>query len=614
MKDANPWANRRHLWTGVVIGTAVLLVLRLAQLQLTSIEGRRQAEMNTVRRVEVIPPRGILRDRKERLWVSNVPFFNIFLTPKEASRLDTIRLAHLLNTTPISLKQKVEQACQYSRSKPSLLLRYVSLPRYVTLMEENWRQTGFSAQVLHSRRYLYPVGAQFLGYLSEVTPQEIAESEGRYTLGNLIGRAGIEKQYEKLLAGHKGYRFIVVDAMGRELYPYQEGKHDKSPIRGADLVLTVDTDLQQFAESLFYGKVGALVAIEPATGEILCAVSAPTYDPNLLSGEEVSSQWNVLNNTPRLPLYNRVIQGMYPPGSTFKLLNALIALQESTLTPPVVYPCGMGYLRNNGKPACHAHPSPLDLIGAIQHSCNAYFASLYTDFLHHPRYERVDIAYDRWRDYLLYFGVGRRLGIDIPSEKPGNLPRPSFYDRIYGKKRWNAFTIISNSIGQGEVLMTPLQMATVMCAIANRGYYIQPHFLRYIYGQASRQVAYFDTIFVPIDKQHFETVIEGMRLAVEAGTGYIAHVPGLGLCGKTGTAQNPHGADHSVFVGFAPWDNPKIAIAVIVENGGWGATWAAPIASLVVEKYLTGQVSRPALLAHIQKTPIFPPTNAHQTP
>lgn len=600
------YSQRRRVWIGIIGATALLLIGRLAQLQLTSEEGRRQAEMNTVRRFEIVPPRGVLRDRKERLWVSNVPFFNVFLTPREASGLDTALLAQVFGVSSLVLAQRLEQARQFSKSKPSLVARYVSLPRYANLMEQGWRQTGFSAQALHTRRYLYPTGAHFLGYLSEVTPQEIAESEGRYTMGNLIGRSGVEKQYEHLLAGRKGYRYAVVDAMGRELYPYQEGKLDIPPMRGLDLVLTVDIDLQQFAESLFYGKAGALVAIEPATGEILCAVSSPSYDPNLLSGEEMTAQWYKLRQAPRFPLYNRVIQAMYPPGSTFKLLNALVALQESTLTAETVYPCAGGYIRNGGKPACHGHPSPLALEGAIQHSCNAYFASLYTDLLHHPRYKKVGNAYERWREYMLYFGVGRRLGIDIPSEKPGSLPTRGFYDKVYKPDRWNAFTIISNSIGQGEILMTPLQMANAMCIIANRGFYIQPHFLRYVYGQPNRRVSHFDTIRVPIDPRHFETVIRGMRLAVEAGTGYIAHVPGLGVCGKTGTAQNPHGKDHSLFVGFAPWDNPKIAIAVVIENGGWGASWAAPIASLVIEKYLTGSVSRSDLLRHIQTTPIFP--------
>ncbi|MCS7153649.1 MAG: penicillin-binding protein 2 [Bacteroidia bacterium] len=600
------YSERRRGWTAVVILSGVLLIARLAQLQLSSLEGQRQAAMNTVRRIEVIPPRGVLRDRKERLWVSNVPFFNIFISPKEVSGLDTNRLAKIFDIPISVLQQRIEQARQFSKSKPSLFIRYVSLPRYANFMEHAWHQTGFSAQVLHTRRYLYPVGAHFLGYLSEVTPKEIAESEGRYTMGNLIGRAGIERQYESLLAGRKGYRYVVVDAMGRELYPYQEGKLDIPPVKGADLVLTVDIDLQQLAESLLYGKVGAIVAIEPATGEILCAASSPTYDPNLLSGEQMTNFWHTLQTAPNLPLYNRVIQAMYPPGSTFKVLNALIALQEGTLTPETTYPCAMGYIRNGGKPRCHGHPGPLDLVGAIQHSCNAYFASVYTDFLHSSRFEKVSIAYERWREYMLYFGVGRRIGVDIPSEKPGNLPTKAYYDKAYKPDQWNAFTIISNSIGQGEILMTPLQMANAMCIIANRGFYIQPHFLRYVYKQEGRQVSYFDTIRVPIESKHFETVIRGMRLAVEAGTGYSAYVPELGLCGKTGTAQNPHGQDHSVFVGFAPWDNPKIAIAVIIENSGWGATWAAPIASLVVEKYLRGSISRPELLKRMKESTLVP--------
>lgn len=605
------YVERRWGWIAVIVLTALVLLGRMAQLQLASPEGRRQAEMNTVRRIEVIPPRGVLRDRKERLWVYNIPLFNIFLTPKEASGIDTLQLARIFGIPPTVVQQRIQQARQFSRSKPSLLARYISLSRYANLMEHSWHLTGFSAQALHTRRYLYSTGAHILGYLSEVTPQEITDSQGRYSMGNLIGRSGIERQYEHLLAGRKGYRYVVVDAMGRELYPYQEGKHDIPPVRGTDLVLTVDVDLQQFAESLMHNKVGAIVAIEPSTGEILCSVSAPTYEPGLLSGEEMSANWQALQKAPMLPLFNRAIQAMYPPGSIFKVLNALIALQEGTLTTETTYLCGMGYLRNGGKPGCHAHPTPLSLVGAIQHSCNAYFASVYTDLLHHPRYNSVAEAYERWREYMLYFGVGRRLGVDIPSEKPGVVPTRAFYDKTYKPGRWNAFTIISNSIGQGEILMTPLQMANVMCMIANRGFYIQPHFLRYLYKQEGRQVTYFDTIRVPIDPKYFEPVIEGMRLVVEAGTAYSAYMPGLGLCGKTGTAQNPHGEDHSVFVGFAPWDNPKIAIAVVVENAGWGGMWAAPIASLVVERYLKGSISRPELLRRIKETAILPPQYAH---
>ncbi|MCS7161948.1 MAG: penicillin-binding protein 2 [Bacteroidia bacterium] len=600
-------ANRRSHWLWVVGGSIVVLVGRLAWLQLALPEERQQAERNTVRRLEVLPPRGLLRDRHGRIWVSNMPLFNIFLVPRELGNVDTALLTRVFDLSRRDLEQRFRQAVQFSRTKPSLFFRQLAFERYAALMEQSWRQTGFSAQLLHVRRYLYPVGAHFLGYLSEVTPEEIARAEGRYTQGNLIGRSGIESYYERFLAGRKGYRFVVVDAMGRELYPYRGGTYDLPPQLGLDLVLTVDADLQAFAESLFYGKAGALVAIEPSSGEILCAVSAPTYDPNLLSGPNLSANWQHLQNAGRFPLYNRVVQAMYPPGSTFKLLNALIALQENTLTENLYYPCALGYLRNRGKPACHAHPTPLALAEAIQHSCNAYFASVYTDFLHHPIYQgSIELAYARWRDYMLYFGVGRRLGVDIPSEKPGFLPKRDYYDRLYGKGRWNAFTIISNSIGQGEVLMTPLQMANAMCIIANRGYYVRPHFLKGVYGQEHAPIAYFDTLRVPIDPAHFETVIKGMRLAVEAGTGYTAYVPGLDLCGKTGTAQNPHGRDHSLFVGFAPADKPRIAIAVVVENAGWGATWAAPIASLVVERYLTGKVSRPHLVKAIQEANLLP--------
>lgn len=589
----------------VIGGIGVLYVGRLGYLQLSNLQAREKAQFNTIRRVEVVPPRGIIRDRHGRLWVHNKPFFHILVTPRQISGLDTSQVAKVLDLSPEVIRTRLVQAVAYNPTKASLFSRYVPLEKFLAFSEQSWRLTGFSPALVYSRAYNYPVGAHFLGYLGEVTQTEIDASEGLYTLGNLIGRSGLERWYEPLLRGKKGYRFIVVDAMGREISPYKEGALDIPPIPGQDLLITVDAALQQFAESLFYGKAGALVAMEPKTGEILCAVSAPTYDPNLFSGESFDKNWQKLQADSTLPLYNRFLQGMYPPGSTFKLLNALIALQESTLTPQTIYGCVGGFPRGIGKPGCHSHPTPLELIGAIQHSCNAYFAAVYVDFLMHPRFRTIQEAYDTWRDYMLYCGVGRRLGVDIPSEKPGFLPTSRYYNKIY-KNRWNAFTIISNSIGQGEVLMTPLQMANIMCLIANRGYYIQPHFFKGVSGQKTENLVHFDTIRVPIDSVHFETIIQGMRLAVEAGTGYTAYVPGLDLCGKTGTAQNPHGKDHSVFVGFAPWYDPKIAVAVIVENAGWGGTWAAPIASLVAEKYLKGTLSRPQLYEYICRTPLLP--------
>jgi len=604
MRDkVNP--RRGQLIRLIVVGVGLLYIGRLGYLQLGDLRTREKAQLNTIRRVEIIPPRGSIRDRHGRLWVHNKPFFHILVTPRQISGLDTGRMSKILDMPPELIQARLLQAVAYNPTKPSVFSRYVPLNKFLSFSEQSWYLTGFSPILVYSRAYDYPVGAGFLGYLGEVTQAEIEASEGLYTLGNLIGRAGIERQYESLLRGKKGYRFVVVDAMGREISSYKEGTLDIPPVPGQDLYLTVDVELQQFAESLFYGKAGALVAIEPRTGEILCAVSAPTYDPNLFSGEDFEKHWQRLQSDPTLPLYNRFLQGMYPPGSIFKLLNALIALQESTLTVQTTYGCIGGFPRGIGKPACHAHPAPLELIGAIQHSCNAYFAAVYVDYLMSPRFRSIQEAYDTWREYMLYCGVGRRLGVDLPSEKPGFLPKSSYYDKIY-KKRWNAYTILSNSIGQGEVLMTPLQMANIMCLIANRGYYIQPHFLKSVSGQAAQQLVHLDTIHVPIDSVHFETVIRGMRLAVEAGTGYTAYVPGLDLCGKTGTAQNPHGETHSVFVGFAPWYDPKIAIAVIVENAGWGATWAAPIASLVVEKYLKGTISRPHLYQYFCKTPTLP--------
>ncbi|MGQ9863835.1 MAG: penicillin-binding transpeptidase domain-containing protein [Bacteroidia bacterium] len=577
----------------------LLIIFGLLSARLLLLQIHTESQPYAIRKVEVLPPRGSIYDRKGRLWVATTPSFNVYITPKYFSLRDTKLVYRLLDLAPTAFERRWQNAVAYSRSKPSLLEKGLTPEKFLVIAENSRLLLGISSEVIHARRYLYPHGGVFLGYLAEVTPQDIERSEGYYRLGNLIGAIGIEKQYEKILAGRKGYRFVVVDAMGREKAPYQDRALDIPPVAGQDIHLTPDLELQAFAESLFYGKVGSLVAIEPKSGEVLALVSSPGYDPNLLATSSFAQGWQKLSQHPLLPLYNRPIQAVYPPGSIFKLLNALIALQESTLFTHTVYPCAGGFLRNRGKPACHVHPAPLDLVGAVQHSCNAYFASVYVDFLHHPKFGSVEEAYTLWREYMLRFGIGRRIGIDLPQEKRGVIPRAQYYHRLY-RHRWNAFTILSNAIGQGEILMTPLQMANVMCLIANRGYYIQPHLFKQLRKYPERKIVHFDTIRTSIDKRHFETVIQGMELAVSAGTGYMARIPTIRMAGKTGTAQNPHGKDHSVFVGFAPVEDPKIAIAVVVENAGWGGVWAAPLASLVVEKYLQG-TTNPWRMEHIRR-------------
>jgi penicillin-binding protein 2 len=386
-------------------------------------------------------------------------------------------------------------------------------------------------------------------------------------------------------------RKVIRDVHNREVGPFAGGELDTLPVKGQDLVISLDLDLQRYGEQLMAGKFGSIVAIEPATGEVIAFISAPTYDPRLLlTGSRFSSNYQRLEADSLIPLFNRPLQATYPPGSTFKLISGLAALQEGTLTPETFYGCAGGFIRNGGKPACHGHPSPLTFVNAVQHSCNAYFAATYVDFINNRKFANPIEGYKRWYYYISSFGIGQKLGIDIPNEKPGSLWTAERYTSQYRTQDWNGFRNLSNSIGQGEVLLTPLQMANMVAAIANRGYWVTPHFFRSLFHTPDSQVVQFERHTIPIDRNYFEMCIEGMQLVVESGTGTGAFIPGIAVCGKTGTAQNPHGEDHSVFVAFAPRDTPRIAIAVVVENAGFGGVWAAPIAALMIEKYLTDTV------------------------
>ncbi|TAE46696.1 MAG: hypothetical protein EAZ89_19585, partial [Bacteroidetes bacterium] len=412
--------------------------------------------------------------------------------------------------------------------------------------------------------------------------------------GDLIGKAGIERSHDTTLRGIQGVKKVLKNVNNREVGSYANGAFDIKPSKGKDIMLGIDTDLQAFGEELMRNKKGSIVCIEPSTGEILAFVSSPSYDPNMLTGSELKRNWDGLQSDSLKPLYNRPLQALYPPGSIFKLAVALAALNEGTLTPDTYYGCGGGFKRNKGKPGCRGHISPLSLNDAIQFSCNSYFAATYMDFLQNDKFTDFYAGYNKWYEYMRILGVGRKLSVDLPYEKPGLLPAADRYDRQYGHDRWKATTIISNAIGQGEILMTPLQMANMVTIIANRGKYLEPHFVRAVRDEntSSWTKLSFDTIYTRIATQHFEVVIDAMEEVVSSGTARRAIIPGIAVCGKTGTVQNPHGEDHAVFIGFPPKDTPRIAVAVVIENAGGGGSWAAPTASLMMEKYLNGTVTR----------------------
>jgi len=588
---------RGNIFFGIIAVILSIYIVRLFFLQVISSDFSASASKNLIKKIVLQPARGIIYDRKNNIYVTNTPIFDIMVVPEDLKFSDSTEFTAVFEKTlripPENIWNNIAAARKYNKKKPSILEKQIDAMRFSTLQEKLWEFEGLQTIVRNTREYKFRAGGNFLGYISEVSKSDI-EKNNYYSQGDLMGKTGIERNYEELLRGVKGIKSVMVDVHGREVGVFNEGKHDIKPEKGNDIQISIDAELQEFAEELMRNKVGSIVAIEPATGEILAFVSAPSYDPNLLSGGILPVNYRKLQLDSLLPLFNRPLMAMYPPGSVFKLVNALVALEEGIVTPGTTYGCAMGFLRNGGRPGCHSHASPTHVSTAIQYSCNAYFASIYIDMLNSNKYKDVYEGYETWRKYMSLFGGGRKIGVDIPNEKPGMLPRKTYYDKVYGVNRWKSMNTVSNSIGQGEVLMTPLQMANVVASIANRGYYIEPHFLKKIYdvnADERRKYLNFDTIKIPIKYEYFELVVEAMEKVVTAGTGRQALTRDITVCGKTGTAQNPHGDDHSVFIAFAPKDNPKIAIAVIVENAGFGGTWAAPISSLVIEKYLTREIS-----------------------
>ncbi|MDP3002605.1 MAG: penicillin-binding protein 2 [Bacteroidales bacterium] len=587
MKDA--FINRKYVIMALIVLASLCLIIRLFIIQVVKDSYRLSADNNVLRYVTQYPARGLIYDRNGKLIVFNQAAYDLMVVPAQASKIDTTGFCNLIGITSELFRERMKAAINYSRRAPSVFLKQISDETYARLQEKMFMYSGFYVQPRTLRKYSKPVAAHVLGYVSEVD-DGITRKDPYYKPGDYIGKSGIEEAYEKELRGRRGVKIFLVDVYNRVKGSYADGSKDTLAVQGTNIISGIDLDLQEYGELLMKNKRGSIVAIEPKTGEVLTLVSTPNYDPGLLVGRIRSNNYANLSADTLKPLFNRAVMASYPPGSAFKPINGLIALQEQVISPSTLFGCHNGYLFL----ACHSHRSPLNLEDAIMISCNSYFCQAYRKVLENPKYPSVSAAYEKWKGYLNEFGFGNKLGTDFVNELPGFIPAGSYFDKYYGKNKWKALTVISMAIGQGEVGTTPLQMANMTAAIANRGYYYTPHIVKSVGTAGNIDTRFTTKHLISIDSANFEEIIKGMDAAVNGGAGKTAGIAALKdiiVCGKTGTAQNPHGKDHSVFVAFAPKDDPKIAIIVVIENAGFGATFAAPIASLMIEKYLKGEVS-----------------------
>jgi len=589
---------RKLLLAGLTLIIGILFISRLFQLQVVNTSYQRLSDNNAILEISDYPERGFIYDRNGKLLVANQAAYDIMIIPENVIPFDTISFCELTGVSKERLIKSLKKARRYSKRLPSVIINQISKETYATLQEQMWKYEGFFIQKKSLRDYRVGFGSNVLGYVSEVNNNDL-KYDDYYRQGELIGRQGIEKSYENELRGEKGKRFLQKDRFNRIIGEYKNKTFDVEPIVAKDINLTLDATLQEYGEYLMQNKRGGIVAIEPSTGEILALVSAPSYDPNLLVGRDRSKNYKKLaQDTLAKPLFDRGLQALYPPGSPFKTLNALIALQEGVITPETQFKCNKGHFYARGAfMECHCRRgSHNDLLKGIYQSCNTYFANTYKKIIN--KYDTPDKGVNQWNSHLKSFGLGNYLGYDLSVGKRGFIPNAAYYNSWYKEGGWKAPTIISNAIGQGEVLTTPIQLANFTAAIANRGYYYTPHFLRSVSGDSIQQK--FLRKNTSIDPEHFEVVIDGMQKVVERGTARIARIKGIEVCGKTGTAENftkidgvrTQLTDHSIFVAFAPKEDPKIAIAVFIENGYWGGRWAAPIASLMLEQYINKEVKR----------------------
>jgi penicillin-binding protein 2 len=592
---------RKIVLIALVLFSGALFAARLFYLQVYDVSSQKLSQNNAVKIMYDYPQRGYMFDRNGKLLVSNQPAYDVMVIPKDVKPLDTLEFCSLLKITKQDFKDILHKARVYSPRLPSVVIPQLNKADYASLSEKMYKYNGFYIQRRSLREYQVHHSANVLGYIGEVN-NRIIKKNPYYQMGDLIGMQGAESEYETVLRGVKGVKYIQKDRFNRDIGPYKDGIYDTLPKRGKDIKLTIDAALQKYGEKLMAHKHGGIVAIEPSTGEILSLVTAPSYDPSLLVGRDRSKNFTKLwYDTISKPLYDRGLMGEYPPGSPFKTLTGLIALQEKVVDTNERIVCRGGYYYNGRRlMACHGAHGPIAMVHGIAESCNTYFATLYRRII--DKYPTPQEGTDHWKAHLSSFGLGDFLGYDLPSGKRGYIPDSKFYNRAYNypKYNWYSTATISNAIGQGEVLLTPIQMANFTAAIANRGYYYTPHIIKNIIGPDTIPKKFTEKHFTTIDPENFKPVIEGMREVYTQGTASYIQIPGISICGKTGTAENftkidgkrVQLTDHSIFVAFAPKDDPKIAIAVFVENGYWGSRWAGRIAGLMIEKYIKGEITR----------------------
>jgi penicillin-binding protein 2 len=591
-KSFNPDARKVFI-IAFICSVVLIYLIQLFNLQVINTNYKEWADSNAFLNKTRYPSRGVMYDRNGNLLVYNQPAYDVMIVVRETQKFDTLTFC---NAVGISIEQFQKRLSDiknkklnpgYSSYIPQILLTQLGNKEYGILEESIYKFPGFYIQSRTVREYSCINAAHVLGYIAEVDKRNIAE-DNYYKQGDYIGKTGVERSYEKYLRGEKGVEILLRDAHGRIKGKYEEGVHDIDPISGKDLTLSIDINLQAYGEELMKNKLGTIIMIEPKTGEILCMVSSPTYDPSsLIGGRQFSASFSELAKNPYTPLLNRALNGTYPPGSTFKTAQGLTFLQEKIITPNTYFSCYGGFPPGGGHPACHSHASPLSLTPAVGTSCNAYFCWGLKNMLENKKYGSVQVAIDKWRDYMVAQGFGYPLGVDLPGEKKGMIPNSQYYDKVYNGK-WNAFGVISIAIGQGEVTLSPIQLCNLATTIANRGYFYTPHVVKKI-KDTSLDSLYTRPRFTGINEENYKPIAEGMRLAVTGGTCRKANIPDIAVCGKTGTAQNS-GKDHSIFIAFAPMENPQVAVLVFVENGGFGATYAVPIGRLMIEKYLKGEI------------------------
>lgn len=586
---------RRYVIAGVAIFIVTVYIIRLFTLQIMSDDYKKNADSNAFLKKVEFPARGVISDRNGKLLVYNQNAYDIMVVMNgEKGRLDTTEFCNSLGITKEFFIKRMEEIKDrnknpgYSRFTQQLFMSQLSEKEFSVFQEKIYRFPGFYVQRRSVRQYTMPYAAHVLGDVAEVSAADI-EEDSYYQPGDYIGKMGVEKSYEKQLRGEKGVQIMLRDAHGRIQGSYMNGKFDRRPVPGKDLTLSLDIKLQALGERLLEGKIGSIVAIEPSTGEVLCMVSSPTYDPRTVTGRKRGKMHAMLSRNPWKPLLNRSIMGMYPPGSTFKTTQGLTFLTEGIIGPGTSFPCHHGFYCRGLHVGCHGHASPISLVPAIGTSCNGYFCwGLYYMLGNRKKYKNVQEGMNTWRDYMVSMGFGYKLGIDLSGEKRGLIPNAQYYDKAY-RGSWNALTVISIAIGQGEVLLTPLQIANLGATIANRGYFYTPHVVKKVKGE-QLEAKFREKHYTKASRRAYEYIVAGMRRAVTGGTCRAADRADYEVCGKTGTAQN-HGQDHSIFMGFAPMNNPKIAIAVYVENGGFGADYGVPIGALMMEQYIKGKLS-----------------------